>query len=240
MDSRETLARNVLRFNGWLSKEALDLPEGYDILNPFSGPHREEVRKLARTFYERYYDDRGPRRLILGSSPARRGTAVTGVPFEDADSLKEETGVSIGDYSVNGGSSVFLNEVIKRYGGREEFYSDFLMGFVFPLGITRTGKKGRPVNCNYYESRELREQLRGFVVESLKRLARFGIDETVCYCIGSGENFRHLTAVNKEHRLFRTIVPLEHPRFIMQYNAGRKNEYMEKYLAVLSGPKESR
>ncbi|HAJ56002.1 MAG TPA: DUF4918 domain-containing protein, partial [Lactobacillus sp.] len=44
------------------------------------------------TFYKKYFNDTKPRRLILGSSPARRGTAITGVPFEDEDELKKETG----------------------------------------------------------------------------------------------------------------------------------------------------
>lgn len=31
---------------------------------------------------------------------------------------------------------------------------------------------------------------------------------------------------------FDTIVPLEHPRFIMQYNANRKEKFMQKYVNI--------
>ncbi|EAF3770136.1 DUF4918 family protein, partial [Listeria monocytogenes] len=32
---------------------------------------------------------------------------------------------------------------------------------------------------------------------------------------------------------FDTIIPLEHPRFIMQYNSKNKDVYMKKYLSAL-------
>ncbi|EAG5128877.1 DUF4918 family protein, partial [Listeria monocytogenes] len=48
-----------------------------------------------------------------------------------------------------------------------------------------------------------------------------------------GENFNFLSKINEEHHFFDTIIPLEHPRFIMQYNSKNKDVYMEKYLCAL-------
>ena len=66
----------------------------------------------------------------------------------------------------------------------------------------------------------------------MRRQIDFNIDTTVCFCIGSGENFKFLTNINNKHHFFDNIVPLEHPRFIMQYNSNRKEEFMQKYVNI--------
>ncbi len=107
------------------------------------------------------------------------------------------------------------------------------MNFVCPLGIVRTNAKGNEVNCNYYENKKLQATLKPFILESIRSQIDFGIDTSVCYCIGSGDNFDFVSKINKEHHFFDTIIPLEHPRFIMQYNSKNKDVYMEKYLSAL-------
>ncbi|MFE0778033.1 uracil-DNA glycosylase family protein [Streptomyces sp. NPDC058861] len=230
MNGPATVAQRILQFNEALAETTLELPPGFRAVNPFSGPQKERVREVTTAFYNKYYDDDKPRRLVLGSSPARRGTAVTGVPFEDATLLESETGVDIDGYAVSRPSAGFLHDVISRYGGRGKFYTDFVMSFVCPLGLVRINAKEKEVNCNYYENKKLLELLRSFLVDTLERQMAFGTDTTVCYCIGSGENFTFLSKVNEERRFFQKIVPLEHPRFITQYNRDRKEEFAEKYL----------
>lgn len=236
MSEKKTFAEQILRFNEKLSHESLDLPAGYKIINPFSRDQQDRVRKVTTAFYGKYYNDTRPRRLILGSSPARRGTAVTGIPFEDVKHLQCETGIFIDKFYINKSSSGFLFDVIREYGGCQEFYSDFYMNFVCPLGIVRTNEKGNEVNCNYYENKKLQESLYQFIISKLHDQVSFGIDTTISYCIGSGENYSFLEKVNKKHKLFEKIIPLEHPRFIMQYNSRRKDEFIQKYIDVLCTP----
>ncbi|MDL5199768.1 uracil-DNA glycosylase family protein [Streptomyces sp. ALI-76-A] len=235
MNGRTTVAHRILQFNEELAETTLELPPGFTVINPFSGPQKERVREVTTAFYHKYYDDDKPRRLVLGSSPARRGTAVTGVPFEDAKLLESETGVDVDGYAVNRPSSGFLHDVIRRYGGRDKFYADFVMSFVCPLGLVRTKPNGKEVNCNYYENKKLLELLHSFLVDTLEHQLAFGTDTTVCYCIGSGENFAFLSKVNEGQRFFQRIVPLEHPRFITQYNRDREEEFAEKYLSAFRG-----
>jgi hypothetical protein len=237
MNGPVTVGRRILQFNEELEETTLELPPGFRVINPFSGPQKERVREVTTAFYNKYYDDDRPRRLVLGSSPARRGTAVTGIPFEDATLLKSDTGVEIDGYAVSRPSAGFLHDVISRYGGRGKFYADFVMSFVCPLGLVRTSK-GKEVNCNYYENKKLLDLLRSFLVDTLERQLAFGTDTSVCYCIGSGENFAFLSKVNEGQRFFQRIVPLEHPRFITQYNRGRKEEFTEKYLRAFRGHDE--
>ncbi|WP_249934020.1 uracil-DNA glycosylase family protein [Lacticaseibacillus zeae] len=231
---QETFARKVLAFSESLKHVSIDLPRNYRTVNPFSGAQKNAVNETVTTFYEKYFNDTKPRRLILGSSPARRGTAITGVPFEDEDELKKETGITINNFRVNRASSSFLYDVMGKYGGKRKFYSDFFLSFVCPLGLIKINAKGNEINCNYYENRRLQQELLSFIVNSLRTQIKFGIDTEVCYCIGSGENYKALNKINQKEHFFGSIIPLEHPRYIMQYNSINKDFYMEKYISALS------
>ena len=235
MHKEITLADQILNFNNELSNKTLALPKGYKVINPFASVQKDRVRAVTRAFYKKYYNDMQTRRLIVGSSPARRGTAVTGIPFGDALHLQEETGINIDGFYVNRSSSNFLYDVMNEYGGCKKFYSHFYMNFVCPLGIVKINEKGNEVNCNYYENKVLKNSLHSFIVSSLIKQIKFGLDTSVCYCIGSGENYNFLSKINAEYALFNTIVPLEHPRFIMQYNAKRKEVFLNKYINALCG-----
>lgn len=234
MIEQKTFGQKVIEFNKKLSKISMELPDGFKIINPFNGSQKEIVNEISTTFYKRFYNDCNKRRIILGSSPARRGTAVTGVPFEDAEHLQKETGILIDKFYINKSSSGFLYDVIEKYGGCKKFYSDFYMNFVCPVGIVRTNSKGNEVNCNYYDSKKLQETLYSLIVSSIQAQIDFGIDTSVCYCIGSGDNYTFLSKINKKYNFFDEIIPLEHPRFIMQYNSKHKYEYFEKYLTALN------
>ena len=237
MIKQKTFSDKVLDFNEWLANTSLNLPGNYSINNPFNGDNKEKIREITNKFYKKYYNDSNKRYLILGSSPARRGTAVTGIPFEDANHLYKETGIMIDNFYINKSSSDFLYEVMKQYGGCEKFYGDFFMEFVCPLGIININSKGNEVNSNYYESKKLEKALYSFIVASLQKLISIGIDTSVCYCIGSGENFKFLLRINEQYHFFEKIIALEHSRFIMQYNSKNKDKYLEKYLSVLHDKK---
>ena len=80
-------------------------------------------------------------------------------------------------------------------------------------------------NLNYYDVKELQIVLRDFIIESLRKQVTFGITTSICYCLGEGENFKFLSRLNDELKIFQKIVPLAHPRFIMQYR-GRESASM--------------
>ena len=228
------MAQEILEFNDNLGRVSLEVLKGFNLINAFNGVNKDTVKRVLYKFYTKYYNDTDKRFMILGSSPARRGTALTGVPFEDINHLQEDTGISLDAFGANKRSSSFLYEVMEEYGGRQNFYKQFYMSFVCPLGIENINLKGNWANCNYYENAALKKCLHPFIVDSLRRQIDFNIDTTVCFCIGSGDNFKFSTNINNEHHFFDTIVPLEHPRFIMQYNADRKEEFMQKYVNALS------
>lgn len=230
MDKRKNFSDSVLEFNEWLTGISLDLFDNYKISNPFNGQNKEQIKEITNVFYKKYYNDNNKRYLILGSSPARKGTATTGIPFEDASHIYKETGIVIDNFYINKSSSDFLYDVMEQYGGCEKFYKDFFMSFVCPLGIVNLNSKGNEVNSNYYENKKLKNILYNFIVDSLKKQISFGINTSICYCIGSGENFKFLTKINEQYKFFDKIIALEHPRFIMQYNSKDRSKYLNKYI----------
>jgi len=224
-----SFADKILEFNSRLKFEGT-LPAGISIMNPFLD---QQIQSITSLFYRKYYSDDRQRRLILGINPGRFGAGVTGIPFTDTKRLQEKCGIPFDGKDTHEPSSVFVYRVIEAYGGPEVFYRDFFIGAVCPLGFTRMGTNGREVNYNYYDDKTLQTSVYGFILENLEKQLRFGIDRDVCFCLGTGKNFRFLETLNREYRFFGQIVPLDHPRFIMQYRAKLVEEYTEEYIRKL-------
>lgn len=214
-------------------KLSAELPEGISVMNPFA--EKNVVMKVVSEFYRKFYSDTGTRRLIMGINPGRFGAGVTGIPFTDTVRLSEKCGLSIPGVRSYETSSVFIYDMIDRYGGPSKFYGDYYISAVSPLGFTSAGRNGKVVNYNYYDSRELTANILDFVVDSLKKQLEFGIERDVCFCLGTGKNFSFLSKLNSDLGIFKTIEPLEHPRFIMQYRLKRKEYYLGYYVERLKG-----
>lgn len=229
--SLSTFADHVLAFLGGLDFSE-SLPDGISVLNPYSGENN--VMHIVSAFYNKYYNDSRPRHLILGINPGRFGAGVTGIPFTDTIRLEKCCGLSFPGPKTYETSSVFIYEMIERYGGPEKFFGDFFIGAVSPLGFTCKSKNGRIINYNYYDSPSLTLAVTGFISDSLRKQLELGIKRDVCFCLGSGKNYRYLSGVNETSGYFGRIEPLEHPRFIMQYRAKSKDQYIENYLRKFS------
>jgi hypothetical protein len=67
----------------------------------------------------------------------------------------------------------------------------------------------------------------------LKKLLSFPVDTDTCLCIGGEKNYRFLNTLNEQHRFFKTIIPLPHPRFILQYRRRDREVYLQQYLDAL-------
>lgn len=229
----KTNSEKILTYCDNLSKIKIASFDYYKIINPYNDCNKEQIKVITTKFYTRFYNDKKKRRLILGSNPARRASAVTGIPFEDVIHLQKETGIFIDNFYVNKSSSNFLYDVIDEYGGCEKFYNDFYMNFVFPLGISKINSKGNEVNYNYYDVKQYEVRFEEYIIKSIKEILQFNIDTSICYCIGSGKNYEYLVKLNRKYNFFKEIIPLEHPRFIMQYNSKNKDLYLKKYLEAL-------
>jgi hypothetical protein len=228
-----TFAEKILKFNKNLNFSG-KLPKGIGIMNPFQN---EQIISITRQFYEKFYADNKSRHMILGINPGRFGAGVTGIPFTDTKRLSAECGISIDGMATHEQSSVFVYEVIKACGGVKKFYSDFYINSVCPLGFTFRNDKGRDVNYNYYDDVKLYNAVYDFIAASIAKQIKFGISTDVCFCMGNNKNAYYLNEINRNEKFFEKIVPLEHPRFIVQYRLKRMGEYVDKYIKAFSGHK---
>jgi len=224
-----TVADHIIAFNRSL-RFPYPLPDGIRIMNPFQGA---AAWAASSAFYKKYYDDHRPRRLILGINPGRFGAGLTGVPFTDPKRLRDVCGIAYNGQQAHEPSSVFIYEMIERYGGPESFYQTFYFNSICPLGFTAI-KNGREVNRNYYDSVDLSRTVRPFALTSIRKQLAFTRLADICFCLGSGKNADYLHRLNDEHELFGRIVPLEHPRFIMQYRAKARSDFIGRYLQAFT------
>jgi len=224
-----TFAEQVIQFNREL-KFTNPLPEGIRVMNPFA--ENPAAFETSSRFYRKYYNDNEPRKLILGINPGRFGAGVTGIPFTDTYRLRDYCGLEIEDVETRELSSVFVYDLIAAYGGVEQFYHDFYIGAVSPLGFV-IQKNGKELNYNYYDSKELQQAAEPFIIRSLEQQLDFGIKREMCYCLGNNKNYKYLVHLNKRMQSFEEVVPLEHPRYIMQYKLKQKDEYIDKFIRLL-------
>jgi len=227
-----TFAEKIIQFNKNLDL-SVTLPENIRVMNPFK--ENKEALEISSTFYTKYYNDHEQRRLILGINPGRFGAGVTGIPFTDTKRLEEKCGIKFNGITTHETSSVFVYDVIEQFGGVEQFYSRFYINSVSPLGFVKTNAKGKEVNFNYYDSKALQELITPFIIESLKTQINFGVDRSIVYSFGAGKNLKFLQLINREYQFFDQIVPLEHPRYIMQYKLNNKQFYIDKFLRAFNG-----
>lgn len=202
----------------------INLPSGVDWLMPYDDL---ETRKCMTAFYEKFYDDHQPRTLILGINPGRFGAGLTGVPFTDPIRLKQ-LGIENSFPLKPELSSVFVYEMIDALGGPQKFYAQFYITSLSPLGFIKDG-----INYNYYDDKELSRIVRPFIIKNIETQLQFGADRTKVFCLGQGKNFEYLSKLNDEYHWWESVVPLPHPRWIMQYRLKRKGEFIKAYKDTL-------
>ena len=217
------LSDKILRFYNEL-KPPRGLPKDVEVLYP---QKNEEVKKIIEIFYTKYYNHNNSPHFLFGINPGRFGSGTTGINFTAPKQLKEICGIDHPFKNQSELSAEFIYEVIEQYGGPQKFYYDFFSTAVSPLGFVKNGK-----NLNYYDDKNLQAALKPFIVDSMIKQLAFGKNDR-CICVGGEKNFKFFLELNKEYNFFKEIIPLPHPRFIMQYRRKKKQFYIEQYLTAL-------
>lgn len=199
-----------------------NLPNDVVVMNPYQN---SETFQIASAFYHKYYDDSNERHICFGINPGRFGAGVTGVPFTDPIRLEEVCGISNDLEKKAELSSRFIYDMIESFGGPEKFYSKFYISAVSPLGYVRDG-----VNLNYYDIKGFREMFKDYAVKEIKKQFSLGISRKIAFSIGKGQNIKYLNWLNDQYNLFDKILPLSHPRWVMQYRLKRKAAFVQEYM----------
>ena len=188
----------------------------------------DAVMQVVKIFLRKYYNDNHPRALALGINPGRFGAGITGVNFTAPRQLSQYCGIDHPFKEQSELSAEFVYDFIMGYGGVVDFYQHFFIGSVCPLGFVQNGK-----NINYYDDKQLQAVVEPFIIENLSRLLTFNVNRDACICIGGEKNFKYLSALNTTHKWFKEIIPLPHPRFIMQYKRKEKQQFVNEYVKTL-------
>ena len=215
----------ILKFYQQLEPK-FDVGEDIEIMNPFNN---REVWELVQLFYKKFYNDDHRRVFIFGINPGRFGGGITGIPFTDPIRLENECGIRNDFRKIGELSSVFVYEVIKAYGGAQKFYLDFLITALSPLGFTKDG-----INLNYYDDKQLLRNSETFIVECIRQQQASIYSTDVCFCLGEGTNYKIFKKLNEKYEFFKQIIPLPHPRWIMQYRRKKIDEFVNHYVEKLA------
>ncbi len=220
----QTIQEYILGFGDQLPK----LMEGVNVLFPYQS---KETLRLSLRFYKKYYCDHQVRLLILGINPGRHGAGLTGIPFTDPKRLAEQCKIP-NHLKSHETSSEFIYAMIDEFGGPELFYKQFFISSVSPVGFVKDQK-----NYNYYDNRKLSDQLKPYIIFQMNRLLRLNLTTEIVFCLGEGKNYQFLQSLNKTEKWFDKIIPLAHPRYIMQYKRQDLKTFINLYINTLKQEK---
>lgn len=225
MANHSTFGQKVVDYHFNLSSD-WKIPLNVQLIYPFDDPL---VQNVFSDFYFKYFDDSYSRHFLFGINPGRFGAGVTGVPFTDPLIIQSICGITNNFKKKNELSAIFVYDFINELGGPKEFYSNFYITSICPLGFTKDGK-----NYNYYDDTILYQKVKSHIIDNIQSQKEFGCLDDVAFCMGKGKNLKFMNELNKEHQFFKKIVPLPHPRWVMQYRLKLKQEHLDTYVKELS------
>ena len=217
-------SNRILQFYYQL-REPANLPSYVEVLNPYQN---EYALSLCQQFYEKYYSDSQQRKILFGINPGRLGAGLTGIPFTDPVMLKNRCGIYNCLNQRAELSSRFIYDMILSYGGLEAFYASYYISALSPIGYVSKG-----VNLNYYDIPNYEDLFESYIVTQIQEQLTFNIDRSIAYSIGKGKNYNFLYYLNEKHHFFDNLVPLPHPRWVMQYKLKQKDDFIAAYIAQL-------
>lgn len=190
------------------------------VLSPIA---TDERRAALAAFCAKFYNDDASRVFWLGINPSRVRRTSTGVPYTDGFALEEYCGIANPFEKRRELTADFFYRFVERYGGAERFYARHYPGAAFPLSILKKEKYS-----NYYD-KDLPAELIQSVPEMLQAQSQIG-NRGVLVIIGSGQNATVLRRLNEELNIFRNVLVVEHPRYIMQYKSADLEHYLDKFV----------
>ncbi|GIV31802.1 MAG: hypothetical protein KatS3mg030_104 [Saprospiraceae bacterium] len=208
------------------------LPPGVAWLLPLRD--EPECRRVFEAFLRKYYHDDKPRHLVLGINPGRFGAGLTNVAFTDPAHLLRCCGIDSAFPKREELSARFIYRVVEAWGGPASFYKHFFVNSVVPFGFVKGGK-----NYNYYDSRQLERAVTPLACRHINGLIEAGMCADLCFCLGEGKNFQYLQRLNEQEGFFEKIIPLSHPRYIMQYRRKFLDQHLSDYLEALGEVRNS-
>ena len=220
----KTFADGVINFYKTI-KLPKKLPSGVRALNPYTDI---AVSDAVTAFYKKYFNDTNKRIFLIGINPGRLGAGATGIAFTDTNALRQcDIPNTIPETQEL--SAEFFYRVIEKYGGPEKFYGDFFVTNICPVGFVKDN-----INFNYYDDTKFMKSITPYIRKTFEIQLSFGAEHTAVI-LGKGKNYNAIRKMNDTFNWFEEVLPLEHPRFIMQYRRKSADEYCRLFVRMLNG-----
>jgi hypothetical protein len=201
------------------------ISNGIELINPYES---DEVKEIVKKFYSKFYKDSNDRLFIIGINPGRFGGGLTGIAFTDPVALRERCGIENTLGNRKELSSKFVYTVINHFGGVKKFFSGVFLTALYPFAIIKNKK-----NYNYYDEKSLSDLLRLDMVQNIRKQIKLGGRSDYAILLGK-RNADYFFPINEEHKFFKKITVLEHPRYIMQYKLKQIDGYIKKYIGAIN------
>jgi hypothetical protein len=218
-----TFAEKAIKYFCSLKIHKLKNPD-VELLNTYQSA---DVKEAVKKFYQKFYSDNNRRLFIIGINPGRFGGGLTGISFTDPVALKEHCGIDNNLGERKEISSKFIYEVAEQFGGVKEFFSNVFLTAAYPFALIKNGK-----NYNYYDDKILANNLHDQILRNIKSQLAFSSAVDSAIILGK-KNADYISAINIDNQLFKKIIVLEHPRFIMQYRLRSRHKFIAKYLETI-------
>jgi len=103
-------------------------------------------------------------------------------------------------------------------------------------GVPFTGPKMLREQCDIEHGFTGRPELSAdfiyrWINENFDTQLAFGSRREFLLCLGEGKNYKFLKALNDERGWFGEVIPLSHPRYVMQYKRKSLDVYLADYVA---------
>ena len=93
-------------------------------------------------------------------------------------------------------------------------------------------------NYNYYDDKALQKAVEPHIIHNITTHIDYGCNQKVAFCMGQGKNYKYFKNLNDREKFFEEVIPLPHPRWVMQYRRKHMDEFVltfvEKFQSVLS------
>ncbi len=219
-----SFSKHIIQFYESMSSD-WKLPSGVDLIYPFAD---DNVWHVFRSFCHKFYNSKTERTFLFGINPGRFGAGMTGVPFTDPVILETHCNIPNNINKRHELSCLFVYEMIELLGGVQSFYKHFYISSLCPLGFIKDKK-----NYNYYDDSELFLKVRPYMIKAMDYQISKYCNRQVAFSLGQGKNFKVFNELNAEFGWFDKVVPLPHPRWVMQYKRKTKEIYLNEYLVKL-------
>lgn len=220
-----TFAEQILHFYKDF-KPNWKLPNEVELIFPYKD---KDVMAHMTSFYTKFYNDKKKRCILFGINPGRLGAGTTGVPFTDPIRLQADCLIPNDIRKKQELSSVFIYEMINQFKSVKAFYNQIYISSICPIGFIKDGK-----NYNYYDSKDLYNAVESKIIKAIEEQLKFPVRRDKSFSLGKGKNYKVLKNLNDKFNWFEEVIPLPHPRWVMQYKLKTKQVYLDEYFEKLS------